>query len=242
MPKLLDFKGVRAGSPLKIFNKSETEAEIVIYAGIGQGGFWDSADSMVSAKNFSDQLKQLPDTIKTLNVRINSPGGDVFDGIAIYNRLKQHKAKKVVYIDGLAASIASVIALAGDEVIMGEGALFMVHLPWTFAVGNRNDLDNVVNRLSDVEEQMLSIYTKKTKMSRTEVRALLEAETWMDSSTAIDKGFADKTSEETFAIAASVKKAPWINKMPEKFTSQTDVVQEKINALKKNLNARLARK
>lgn len=242
MPKLLDFKGVRAGSPLKIFNKSETEAEIVIYAGIGQGGFWDNGDSMVSAKNFSDELKKIPDTVKTLNIRLNSPGGDVFDGIAIYNRLKQHKAKKVVYIDGLAASIASVIALSGDEIIMGEGALFMVHLPQTWAVGNRNDLDNVVNRLSDVEEQMVGIYTKKTKMSRSEVRALLEAETWMNAEDAIDKGFADKKSEETFAIAASVKNAPWINKMPEKFLSQSDVVQEKINNLKKDLTARLARK
>ncbi|TXG78094.1 Clp protease ClpP [Candidatus Dojkabacteria bacterium] len=240
MPKLLDFKGVKAGSPLKILNKSETEAEIVVYAGIGQD-FWGDG-SMISAKNFSDELKKLPDSVKNINVRINSPGGDVFDGIAIYNRLKQHKAKKTVYVDGLAASIASIIALAGDEIIMGEGALFMVHLPWTWAAGNRNDLDNIINRLTDVEEQMISIYTKKTKMSRTEVRAMLEAETWMDSEEAIDKGFVDKKSEETFAIAASVKKSPWINKMPEKFVSEADVIQEKVNALKKNLSACLARK
>ncbi len=240
MSKLLDFKGVRAGSPLKILNKSETEAEIVIYAAIGQDHWGDG--SMISAKTFSEELKKVPDTVKTLNIRVNSPGGDVFDGIAIYNRLKQHKAKKVVYIDGLAASIASIIALAGDEIVMGEGALYMVHLPWTWAMGNRNELDNIINRLTDVEEQMISIYSKKTKMSRSEVRGLLEAETWMDSEEAIDKGFADKTSEDTFAIAASVKKSPWINKMPEKFISQTDVVQERINALKKNLTARLARK
>lgn len=240
MPKLLDFKGVRAGSPLKILSKSDTEAEIVIYAGIGTD--WWNDGSMISAKNFSEELKKLPDTVKTLNIRVNSPGGDVFDGIAIYNRLKQHKAKKVVYIDGLAASIASVIALAGDEIVMGEGALFMVHLPWTFAMGNRTDLDNVINRLTDVEEQMIGIYSKKTKLSRTEVRAMLEAETWMDADESIDKGFADKKSEETFAMAASALKSPWINKRPEKVVSQSDVVQEKLEKLKKDLNARLARK
>lgn len=240
MSKLLDFKGVKAGSPLKILNKSESESEIVIYAGIGQD-YWNDG-SMISAKNFSEQLKNIPDTVKTLNIRINSPGGDVFDGITIYNRLKQHKAKKVVYIDGLAASIASIIALAGDEIVMGEGALFMIHLPWTFAMGNRDELDNVINRLTDVEEQMLGIYSKRTKLPRSEIRALLEKETWMDADTAIEDGFADKKSEDTFAIAASAFKSPWITKRPEKFVSQTDVVQEKLTALRKNLNARLARK
>lgn len=239
MIKLLDFKGVAAGSPLRILSKTETEAEVVIYDQIG-GGFWSEG---ISAKQFSEELKKLPETTKNINVRINSPGGDVFDGIAIYNRLKQHKAKKTVYIDGLAASIASVIALAGDEIIMGDGALYMVHLPWTWAMGNRSELDNVINRLTDIEEQMLGIYSKKSKISRTEMRALLEAETWMNADDAIEKGFADKKSEETFAIAASVfKNSPWINKKPEKFVSQTDVVQEKITALRKNLNARLARK
>lgn len=240
MPKLYDFKGIRAGSPLKILSKSETEAEIVIYAGIGID-YWGDG-SMISAKQFSDELKKLPSTVTTLNVRINSPGGDVFDGIAIYNRLKQHKAKKIVHIDGLAASIASVIALAGDEIIMGEGALYMVHLPWTFAMGDRTELDNVINRLTDVEEQMLGIYTKKTKIARTEMRALLEAETWMDAEEALDKGFADSKSEETFAMAASAKKSPWFNKAPEKFLSQNDVAEEKLTTLRKRLDARLARK
>lgn len=240
MPKLLNFKGINAGSPLKILNKTETESEIVIYAGIGQDYFGDG--TMISAKQFSEELKKIPETVKTLNIRINSPGGDVFDGISIYNRLKQHKAKKVVYIDGLAASIASIIALAGDEIVMGEGALYMVHLPWSWAMGNRNDLDNTINRLVDVEEQMIGIYSKKTKIPRSEIRALLEAETWMDSEESIDRGFADKKSEDTFAIAASALKSPWFNKRPEKFVSETDVAQERISALRKKLNDRLARK
>lgn len=215
MSNLLAFKGVRAGSPLKILNKSATEAEVVIYAGIGQD--WWGDGSMISAKQFSDELKKVPDTVNTINVRINSPGGDVFDGIAIYNRLKQHKAKKVVYIDGFAASIASIIALAGDEIKIGEGALYMIHLPWTFAYGNRMDLDNTVNRLMDVEEQMLGIYAKKTGMDRGEIRTMLEKESWLGADEAIEKGFVDSKAEDTIAIAASaIKNSPWIAKKPEK--------------------------
>lgn len=240
MPKLLSINGFKSGSPLTVRNKSESESDIVIYAGIGQD-FWGDG-SMISAKQVSDELKKIPDTVKTLNIRLNSPGGDVFEGVAIYNRLKQHKAKKVVYIDGLAASIASIIALAGDEVIMGEGSLMMIHLPWTFSYGNRTELDNMINRLMDAEEQMLSIYSKKSTVSRNEIRAMLEAETWLDSDETIELGFAHKKSDESLAIAASAFKSPWITKRPEKFVSQTDVVQEKLTALRKNLNARLARK
>lgn len=240
MSRNIDFKGIRAGSPLKIMNKTTTEAEIVIYAGIGQD--WWGDGSMISAKQFSDELKKIPDTVNTLHVRINSPGGDVFDGVAIYNRLKQHKAKKIVYIDGLAASIASIIALAGDEIKIGEGALYMIHLPWTMAYGNRMDIDNTVNRLLDVEEQMLGIYAKKTKLDRSEIRSLLEAETWMGADEAIEKGFVDSVVEDTVAIAASAIKSKWIAKKPEKYFSETEATQARITELKNKVSSRLTRK
>lgn len=238
--KILNFAGGRAGSPLRISNKSATEAEIVIYAGIGLD--WWGDGSMISAKNFSDELKNIPDTVNTLHVRINSPGGDVFDGIAIYNRLKQHKAKKIVYIDGLAASIASIIALAGDEIKIGEGALYMIHLPWTCACGDRMALDNTINRLMDVEEQMIGIYAKRTKMDRAEVRALLEAETWMGAEEAIEKGFVDSQVEETAPIAASAIESRWITRKPKAYFSEAKATQEKISDLKKKVSERLARK
>src|SRR5690606_13662918 len=155
MAKLLDLNGIRAGSPLKI-RASEEEAEIILYSSIGKS--WWNEDA-VSAKQFSDELKKIPEKVKTLNVRINSPGGDVFDGLTIYNRILDWKRKGGnrtvnVHIDGWAASIASIIALAGDEVKMGEGSLYMIHLPWTIAGGNRMDFANTVNRLMDIEEQM----------------------------------------------------------------------------------------
>lgn len=209
---------------MEIRNKSATQAEIVLYGAIGQSWFEDA----ISAKQFSDILKEVPDTVKNITLRINSPGGDVFDGIAIYNRLKQHPAKVTCYIDGLAASIASIIALAADEIIMGEGALYMVHLPWTMAMGNRNDLENTVNRLMDVEEQLITIYRAKTKMDRQEIRAMLEKETWLDANQAIELGFVDSKMSDTQPIAASViEKASWLNKKPNMKTDK-DAALEKI--------------
>lgn len=238
MPKILDFK--KPKNSLEIRSKANNTAEIIIYGPIGSG-FWD--DSAVSAKQFNEELKKLDSTVNHIELRLNSPGGDVFDGVAIYNRLKQHKAKVTVYIDGLCASIASIIALAGDEVIMGEGALYMIHLPWTWSYGNRTDFENVINRLQDIEEQMLSIYAKKSKLDKTEIRAMLEKETWLDADQAIEHGFVDKKSEETLAIAASVfDKATWINKAPKNFKSQTKEIQSEITKIKEKVSGYLARK
>lgn len=239
MPKLLDF-AARAGQRLKIQNKSATQAEIILYAGIGQD-YWGDG-SMISAKQFSDELKKIDASVTEIIVRINSPGGDVFDGVAIYNRLKQHKAKKTVYIDGLAASIASIIALAGDEILIGEGALYMMHLPWTFAWGNRMELDNTVQRLMDVEEQMISIYKNKSGLDRAEIKALLEAETWMGAEEAIEKGFVTGKAEESVPIAASAMGARWFNKSPKTFNSERKAVDSAKSDLVKKIQSRIARK
>jgi ATP-dependent protease ClpP protease subunit len=237
MPSILDFK--KPSQPFSIKSKSATRAEITLYGAIGES-FWEDS---ISAKSFSEELKKLDSSVNEITVRINSPGGDVFDGIAIYNRLKQHPAKIIVKIDGLAASIASVIALAGDEVSMGEGALYMVHLPWTMAFGNRNELDNTINRLLDVEEQLISIYAKKCKKSRSEIKGMLEKETWMDAAQAIDNGFVDSSTEETMPIAAAVlDKASWISKMPKNINTSDKAAKEEYRQVKKKIEDYLARK
>lgn len=240
MSKFLSLAKSSGGQPLKINAKSVTEAEIILYAGIGMD--WWGEGSMVSAKQFSDELKKLEPTVNKINLRINSPGGDVFDGLAIYNRLKQHKAKVTVHIDGLAASISSIIALAGDEIIMGEGALYMVHLPWTFAGGNRMDLDNTVSRLLDVEEQMISIYKKKTGMERSEIKSLLEAETWLGADEALEKGFVTSKVEDSVPIAASAIESRWITKKPKSYNSETKVLSAAKDDLKNKILERIARK
>lgn len=235
MPKILDFKG--NSSSLQFRAKSPKSAEIVLYGAIGESYFGDS----ITAKAFSEEMKKLDSSVKEITVRINSPGGDVFDGISIYNRLKQHPAKVKVMIDGLAASIASIIALAGDEIEMGEGALYMVHLPWSMAAGNRNDFENVINRLMDVEEQMISIYSKKTKLSRQEIRLMLEKETWMSADEALEMGFIDKKYEDDMAIAAStfaassLDKATWLSKAP-KLKKKEEFLKEEIAAIQSKIS------
>lgn len=221
--------------PLRIEAKENNKAEIVIYAPIG-ASFWEES---ITAKQFSDELKKLPDNAKEITVRINSPGGDVFDGITIYNLLKQRKGRKVCIIDGIAASIASVIAMAADEVIMGEGTQFMVHKPWTGTMGNADDFEKTIQRLDDVEEQMISIYRNKTKMDRAEIRDLLRGETWMDADMAIEKGFANSKIEDGIKIAASMDKAVWIKHKP---VFENRVFKSEVANLKSQISDFLAKK
>lgn len=233
--KLLNIKS-RKGFEIK--NTTQTTAEIIIYSDIGESWWSDS----VSAKSFSDQLNALPATVNEITVRLNSPGGDVFDGVAIYNRLKQHKAKVIVYIDGLAASIASIIALAGDEIIMSEGALMMIHKPWTFTYGNSLELEETINRLDDVEEQLIGIYQRKTKLDRSEIRQMLATETWFNADQAVEKGFATKkmAEEERVDMAASLTKASWIRNKPQ-VKSLSDFAKKEVNDLRKEVEDFLAR-
>lgn len=228
-------KLLNRASGYQILSKSATKAEILIYSSIGKDYWGDS----VSAQKFSDDLDGLDATVNELNIRINSPGGDVFDGITIYNRIKSWKKKSssnkvYVHVDGLAASIASVIALAGDEVIMGEGALFMVHIPWTFTMGNRLDLDRTIDRLVKVEDQIITIYQKKTGLTRDELRDMMETGngegTWLDADQAIEKKFVDKKSEETIPIAASsLKGATWLKTKPNIETHASAARKEAVN-------------
>lgn len=167
--------------------KANKEAEIWLYEEIGG---WVG----ITAKKFAEDLKALGDLTK-ITLRINSPGGDVFDGNAIYNILKQHKARVEVFVDGLAASIASIVAMAGDEITIAENAMMMVHAPWTFAMGNADDLRKTIDMLDKVAETIVVTYSRRTKKDEKEIKDLMAAETWMTADEAIANGFADKTAE-----------------------------------------------
>lgn len=237
MSKILNFHKTSA-SPLS-FRAKAGKAEIDIFGPIGDSWFEDS----VTLKGFRDEMKKLPENTKEIIVNINSPGGDVFQGIAIYNLLKQHPAKITVKVQALAASIASIIALAGDEVEMAEGSLFMVHLPMTFGFGNRKEFDNTIDRLLDVEEQLISIYAKKTKKTRSEIKDMLEKETWMDSAEAVEHGFADRNQEEAMPIAASVlTKATWLHKVPANIRTRDVAAKKEITNLQNRIETFIARK
>lgn len=148
-----------------------------------------------TAKDLADQLKIVAPSVRTLTVHINSPGGDVFDGLAMYNVLRQHPARVVTEIDGAALSIASVIALAGDEVRMAGNALFMIHNPWCMAMGDARELRETALRLDKVRGSILGTYLAKTQQPQHILSDMMDAETWFTAEEAQAAGFVDSVTE-----------------------------------------------
>ncbi len=167
------------------------KAEIWIYEMIGED-FWSGGGT--TAKKFLDELKAIK--APQIDLHINSPGGDVFDGITIYNLLKQHPANVTTYIDGLAASIASVIALSGNKVVMAANAIFMIHNPWGCTQGDAETMRKYADVLDKVRDSILTAYSSKTALNDDEIKALMDAETWMTAAEAKEYGFVDDIAEE----------------------------------------------
>jgi ATP-dependent protease ClpP protease subunit len=163
--------------------RARDAAEIVIYDEIGAFG--------VAAKAFLDELKALG-PVAELTLRINSPGGSVFDGVAIYNALKRHQARVTVWIDGIAASIASMIAMAGDEVVMPENAMLVLHDPSGLVVGTAFDMRATADALDKMAAAMVAAYRDKSGAGDAEIEALMAAETWLSAEEAVELGFADR--------------------------------------------------
>lgn len=164
----------------EIRNATAASADLYLYEEIGIWG--------ITAADFLQELKGLQ--AGTLNVHINSPGGSVFDGFAIYNALSTHPARVLVTVDGIAASIASVIAMAGDEIAMAENAMLMIHRPWTELSGFAADLRQQADVLDKLETNIVQVYAARTKQSEAAVRAAMEAETWYSAEEAVAAGFA----------------------------------------------------
>ncbi len=195
--------------------KTETEAEIWIYEDIGDEWF-----GGLSASQFVKDLKELG-AVETITVHINSAGGNAFDGIAIYNVLKQHKARVVVHIDGLAASIASVIAMAGDEINIAENAMMMIHDGWVVAVGNADDLRAVADLLDKLSASIIKSYMTHASIDEEKIAELMAAETWMSSEEAIEYGLADQLTESLAIAAHSVPTKFKFKNTPKDFETDT---------------------
>jgi ATP-dependent protease ClpP protease subunit len=167
-----------------------TSAEILIYDAIGKS-FWD--DQSVSAKGFIDALAALGD-VKEIRLRINSPGGDVFDGVAIYNAIKNHAAKVTAHIDGLAASAASFVAMAASHIIMPSNAFMLIHNASGFVMGTGDEMREVAADLDRIDKAMTATYAARSGMTAAKVRALMKEDRLMEASEAKELGFADETS------------------------------------------------
>jgi ATP-dependent Clp endopeptidase proteolytic subunit ClpP len=165
------------------FRAQARGAEIVIYDEIGAFG--------IPAKTFLDELKAVG-AVAELTVRINSPGGSVFDGVAIYDALKRHDAAITVWIDGIAASIASMIAMAGDEIVMPENAMFMLHDPSGLVMGTAADMRAMAEALDRMKAGMVAAYRDKSGRDDAKIEALMRDETWLSAQEALELGLADR--------------------------------------------------
>lgn len=179
---------------------SEEENTISMLEVIGED-WWTGGG--VTAKRVSAALRSIGK--QDVTVKINSPGGDMFEGIAIYNLLRAHPAKVTVEVLGWAASAASIIAMAGDEIRMGLGSFMMVHNAWGVVIGNRHDMRDSAELFDGFDGAIVDIYEARTGMKRVDIEKLMDAETFMGPSEAVKNGFADAVDDGIAAPEGDAK-------------------------------------
>jgi ATP-dependent Clp protease protease subunit len=191
-----------------------TGAEVLIYDEIGAYG--------VSAKGFLAELGALPDGMP-LDLRLNSPGGSVFDAVAIFNALTRHAGPITVWIDGIAASAASYVAMAGDEIIMPENAFLMIHDPSGIVMGTAADMREMAATMDKIAGSMIRGYAGRSGRSEEEIAALMAAETWFDAKDALHLGLVDRI-DAPVKLAACFDVARFRNAPPELVEAITETV------------------
>ena len=173
-----------------------SSTELFVYGDIADSVYWDE----VGAKEFVADLSKV--TSNDITVRINSGGGSVFAGFAMYNSLKQHKASITVRVDGLAGSAASIVAMAGDKIIMPLGSMMFIHNSWTVTAGNSGELKEHAEMLSKIDTTMLEVYKAKTGLDEATIKDLMDKDSWLTATDAKNLGFA--TDIEDISVAASL--------------------------------------
>ena len=186
-------------------NEESKEADIYIYGDITS---WEWDESDVSSFTLSKDLQALPDDIQIINVYINSYGGEVAEGLAIYSALKRHKAKVKTFCDGFAASIASVIFSAGDERIMSNASLLFIHNAWSYASGDANAMNKEAEDLAKITQASIEAYKEVVNLSEEKLKELMDAETWLSPAECIEMGFATQiVSDSNSNPAQSAQRA-----------------------------------
>jgi len=195
-----------------IQNKAGKPADVYIFDEIGTYG--------ITAQEFITDIKDLKDT--PINLRINSLGGDVFDGMAMYNVIKRREAKTTVYIEGIAASIATIISLGADEVVMAENSLFMIHNAWGGTMGEAKDMRKTAETLDKITGELTDIYRKKTGLSYDALAEMMDEETWLNANEALEMGFID-TISDSIKVAAKYDVSKFKNITQEEIQNKLSI-------------------
>ena len=205
-------------------NTENKTADIYIYGDITS---WPWIESDVSSYTLSKELQELDEDIESINIYINSYGGEVAEGLAIYNALKRHKAKIKTYVDGFACSIASVIFAAGDERIMSNTSLLMIHNAWTWAAGDSNELKKQAEDLETITQASINAYMNITNITEDEIKEMMDEETWLNGEEALEMGFASQLiyAEEKQAATQGVR-----NSLMQKVFEKKSTVSVKIDS------------
>ena len=195
-----------ARSPKPFFRaalRNDGTYELLVYEEIGDD-WWTGGG--ITAKSFKQQLDSATGPYSQILLRINSPGGDAFEGVAILNMLRATGKKIRVCVDGLAASAASIIAMSGDEIEMGDGAMMMIHNAWSICVGPASDMQKQANALNAIDDSTAQVYSNKTGLKKAELLDMMGAETWLTAADCVKQGF---------ATAKAAKRGAELPDMPE---------------------------
>jgi len=216
-------------------NARGKKGEILLYGDIGEGFFTDG----ITAKDFIGNLNAMGN-VSEIDIRVNSPGGDVFEGFSIYNALIRHPAKINVHVDGLAASIASIIAMSGDSINISDNGMMMIHEPWSMAVGDADEFRAKAQTLDKMRENLLATYVSRTGGDRDAISGLMKAETWMTAEEAVSRGFADFKVESEMMAASLNLSIYGFKHTPEKYkvkgTPNLDSARDAFKGLEERFN------
>ena len=235
-PKQPDLRGASALKALgfEVKLKGASDGEIYIYGDIGNS-FWTQG---VTANEFADQLKQLK-SAKNIELRIDSDGGDVFQAETMYSLLRAHGARVTAYVDGHAASAASFLAMAADEIVISEAAFFMIHNASGGIMGSSTLMRAYADLVDRISEKIAQIYVARTGQKIEQVRQWMAVDegfgTWFDAQQAIDLGFADKMTEN-LRVAANVRHPDWFPNLPQALRpnrAKATASLSRVSALKK---------
>ncbi len=190
-----------AGLAFRAESEAQGPVEILLYDVIGRYYDWDTGElAGIDAKDFVEQLAQLKG--RELLVRLNSRGGIVSEGVAIYNALRRHDAAVNVAIDGQAHSIASIIAMAGRKISMAENATMMIHCAWTVAMGNADEFRKLAVAMDALDESLMVTYARRSQQPEDEVMGWMRSETWMTARQCQERGFCDSIVDGATEVKA----------------------------------------